>query len=218
MESTEDLNEKEKFLLELLKLSPALPMKEANVDLRERFGTGVSGPAYAKVKRLLEQDAEAEAPQVRSSESDRGGDEPKSRQDDRQEFTEDAEGEDDRRGSRDSRDSRDSYRDHGDTPENTEPEQTKAPAVLHDVHLEVHLQGTATAKSVHLAGSFNEWKHTELPMTRGRENHHWIFDGKLPEGEHTYRFVVDSKFWELDLERERVTDRSGVAHRIVIPH
>lgn len=47
-----------------------------------------------------------------------------------------------------------------------------------------------TAKSVHLAGDFNEWATNSLPLRR-ETNGHWRVRVPLTPGPHQYRFVVD---------------------------
>ena len=46
------------------------------------------------------------------------------------------------------------------------------------------------AKTVSLAGSFNEWKPETTPMER-QENGEWTVSLKLPPGCYEYKFVVD---------------------------
>lgn len=46
------------------------------------------------------------------------------------------------------------------------------------------------AKTVFLAGSFNEWKPEATPMER-REGGRWTASLKLPPGYYEYKFVLD---------------------------
>lgn len=55
--------------------------------------------------------------------------------------------------------------------------------------VEFHFE-SATAKSVHLAGDFNEWATGSLPLRR-ETNGHWRVRVPLTPGPHQYRFVVD---------------------------
>jgi Glycogen recognition site of AMP-activated protein kinase/Carbohydrate-binding module 48 (Isoamylase N-terminal domain) len=54
------------------------------------------------------------------------------------------------------------------------------------------LLGYPDAKSVILAGSFNDWNEKKLQMRR--EDQHWITTLSLPGGKHTYKFIVDGKW------------------------
>jgi hypothetical protein len=71
------------------------------------------------------------------------------------------------------------------------------------------------AQEVHLCGGFNLWKVGELAMQKTEDNI-WVFEGELPQGEYTYKFVVDQKIWYVDFSRRRVTDKTGVSHAITI--
>ena len=58
------------------------------------------------------------------------------------------------------------------------------------IRIEVHLGG---AREVYLAGSFNDWHETTLPMVdlgRGR----WVKELVLPTGEHEYLFIADGRW------------------------
>ena len=46
------------------------------------------------------------------------------------------------------------------------------------------------AKSVNLAGDFNEWEPSSLPMERRRDGW-WFLQVSLTHGHHQYRFLVD---------------------------
>lgn len=61
------------------------------------------------------------------------------------------------------------------------------------------------AKSVHLAGSFNDWNTSETPM-QGPDSHgYWSVTLTLPDGRYEYKFVVDGGRW---LEDPQAMDRS----------
>ncbi len=65
-----------------------------------------------------------------------------------------------------------------------------------------HLKGYGNARSVYLAGDFNNWSPQGLPMKR--EGNDWAFSVNLSLGKHLYKFVVDgewikdpyNKLWE----------------------
>jgi len=54
------------------------------------------------------------------------------------------------------------------------------------------------AKSVHLAGTFNEWKPTALAMSGPGKEGFFETTQKLPIGRYEYKFVVDGKVWKTD--------------------
>lgn len=80
------------------------------------------------------------------------------------------------------------------------------------------LEGFSTAKKVFLAGSFNNWKQNELAMIK--ENGLWQLPMYLAEGTHTYKFIVDGK-WYSDSLRDHFPDGHGGFNsviRIGTPH
>src|SRR5690606_3809879 len=57
------------------------------------------------------------------------------------------------------------------------------------------LAGFESAKTVNLAGSFNNWNPTEISMFKSEKG--WQVPVYLNEGTHYYKFIVDGK-WILD--------------------
>ncbi|WP_161486766.1 glycogen-binding domain-containing protein [Rufibacter roseus] len=57
------------------------------------------------------------------------------------------------------------------------------------------LKGHGKARSVYLAGDFNGWSPTALPMKK--EGDDWVFSVHLPLGKNRYKFVVDGE-WIID--------------------
>ncbi|MDB5192988.1 MAG: hypothetical protein JWQ96_2551 [Segetibacter sp.] len=57
------------------------------------------------------------------------------------------------------------------------------------------LQGFTNARNVFVAGSFNNWRPRELQLQKSANG--WRLPIYLPEGTHTYRFVVDGD-WRVD--------------------
>ncbi len=54
------------------------------------------------------------------------------------------------------------------------------------------------AKSVSLAGSFNDWDRTSMSMkkTVNKDGQHvWSIGIRLPEGIYSYKFVIDNNVW-----------------------
>ena len=58
-----------------------------------------------------------------------------------------------------------------------------------------HLKGFETAKTVFLAGDFNDWNPKSLPMKR--TDGEWIYTVHLSPGKHLYKFIVDG-IWIVD--------------------
>jgi 1,4-alpha-glucan branching enzyme len=53
----------------------------------------------------------------------------------------------------------------------------------------------ADAKSVALAGSFNQWSSSSHPLVRVETSNLWMLVVPLPPGEHLFMFVVDGTEW-----------------------
>jgi 1,4-alpha-glucan branching enzyme len=51
-----------------------------------------------------------------------------------------------------------------------------------------------TARQVHLAGDFNNWRGGELPMVRGAHGY-WIARMRLPAGEFKFRYCADGEWF-----------------------
>lgn len=60
-----------------------------------------------------------------------------------------------------------------------------------NVHFNLH--AFTDARRVYLSGSFNNWKSSDLPMVK--VSYGWDISIYLPEGTHTYRFVVDGNWY-----------------------
>jgi 1,4-alpha-glucan branching enzyme len=75
------------------------------------------------------------------------------------------------------------------------------------------LEGYSDARSVYLAGEFNDWSPNSLRMTR--EGNAWLCNVHLSVGKHLYKFIVDGHWikdpanplWE---ENEFGTDNSVI--------
>lgn len=61
------------------------------------------------------------------------------------------------------------------------------------------LEGFESAKTINLAGNFNDWNQTEINMLRKEDG--WYLPVFLNEGTHYYKFIVDGK-WILDPKNE----------------
>ncbi len=76
-----------------------------------------------------------------------------------------------------------------------QPAQQNSFLVMAPNH-QFRLKGFANAKSVFLAGDFNNWNPTSFAMKK--EGDGWMLDVHLDPGKHTYKFVVDGKNWIKD--------------------
>ena len=64
-----------------------------------------------------------------------------------------------------------------------------------DANYTFRLKGYSKAKTVFLAGDFNDWAPDGLSMKK--EGNDWIYHLHLPPGKHLYKFVVDGE-WIID--------------------
>lgn len=73
------------------------------------------------------------------------------------------------------------------------------------------------AKTVALAGSFNGWSSTVHLMTPVGSDGVWSLVVPLPQGEHTFMYLVDGKVWMVPpLAEDFVTDGFGQTNGIVV--
>ena len=72
----------------------------------------------------------------------------------------------------------------------------------------------AAAKSVAVAGNFNEWSATANPLARSGQV--WTALVTLPPGEHLFMFVVDGKWVVPPLAEDFVDDGFGSKNGVVI--
>ena len=63
------------------------------------------------------------------------------------------------------------------------------------------------AKKVYLAGTFNNWKTTQLPMRQTPSG--WIVSIKLPPGKYLYKYIIDGKWYDDSNNRQREDDLNG---------
>ena len=64
------------------------------------------------------------------------------------------------------------------------------------------------ATSVLLVGEFTEWQQKALPMEKGKDGA-WTTTLKLPQGKHSYLFIVDGQWCEDPACTERVPNPFG---------
>lgn len=72
-----------------------------------------------------------------------------------------------------------------------------------------------SARSVYLAGSFNEWRPDEIPLARTHDGH-WTVTIPLSVGEHSYQFVVNGERWVPDPNAEAVDDGFGGRNSVLV--
>ena len=72
----------------------------------------------------------------------------------------------------------------------------------------------AAAKSVAVAGNFNEWSATANPLARSGKV--WTAVVTLPPGEHLFMFIVDGKWIVPPLAEEYADDGFGSRNGVVI--
>lgn len=222
---------KEELLKQLLTANPEITMKEANVSIRESFDTGVSGPVFSKVKKALLGDGQSpsEVPEPASSEAappqaeaEAPSESVQSEASDSAPSPEPGESEQSQENNstpsnEDKKASEDNKADASEEGAEESPQEEEEPEIdpnlpRFPVRLEIH---APEAKTVHLAGSFNRWCTSEYPLAPTGEGF-WAFDGDLPQGEYSYKFVIDGNTWWLDMHKERVIDKTGVSHPITI--
>lgn len=196
--NSKEQSEKEALLVSLLKKDRDLSMKDANVVIREKFGVGVAPPLFSKIKRELLDNEETKKKET-SAKTIKAKKTTKKTQENKKEVKK-AKKEDQIKNIKE------------DVAENLPPAEPELSKQKYPVKLKVEIEN---ADTVHLSGSFNHWKQEELALKKEKENI-WTFDGQLPEGEHSYKYIVNNKEWYLDLNLERVTDKTGVSHPIVI--
>jgi cyclomaltodextrinase / maltogenic alpha-amylase / neopullulanase len=61
-------------------------------------------------------------------------------------------------------------------------------------------------RSVNLAGSFNNWDRTAMPMTLDADGRTWSKRLRLPYGKHSYKFVLNGDEWITDPKSQRDED------------
>ena len=73
------------------------------------------------------------------------------------------------------------------------------------------------ARSVALAGSFNQWSATSRPLAREGSRGLWTIVVPLPPGEHLFMYVVDGTQWiSPPLAEDYVDDGFGAKNGVVV--
>lgn len=97
-----------------------------------------------------------------------------------------------------------------------DPSLQTAAALTRDVAFALRLPD-ATVRQVSLAGDFNAWDASTLPMVRDPSDGTWRVRVPLAPGRHTYSFVVDGTRWVIDpLAPRTVEGALGPANVIAV--
>jgi 1,4-alpha-glucan branching enzyme len=73
------------------------------------------------------------------------------------------------------------------------------------------------AHSVAVAGTFNQWSATSLPLAREGSDRLWTIVVPLPPGDHLFMFVVDGTQWiSPPLAEDYVDDGFGTRNGVVV--
>lgn len=87
----------------------------------------------------------------------------------------------------------------------TPPEITRLKTGKSRVTFRFRPVNSRSAKAVYLAGSFNDWKPTELKMDGPDDSGLYQTTQELEPGRYEYKFVIDGKRWRRDLSNEEVS-------------
>ena len=89
-----------------------------------------------------------------------------------------------------------------------------------DARLEsFRFEPSTPARTVHLAGSFNNWNKDATPMKLDADGRTWSVSIRLPYGRSFYKFVVNGEMWLTDPKGTAVDDGNGNQNslRVVFP-
>jgi hypothetical protein len=75
----------------------------------------------------------------------------------------------------------------------------KKPFAINDSIVSFFLKDNLQAKKVFLAGTFNKWMPTDLPMTKTDSG--WLANVKLGAGKYLYKFIIDDD-WIIDTDNK----------------
>lgn len=80
-------------------------------------------------------------------------------------------------------------------------------SIFYKTNVVFKLNGFNNSRRVYLSGSFNNWRQSELEMIKTEKG--WELPLYLAEGTHTYKFIVDGKWYEDPLNNNKLPDGSG---------
>jgi 1,4-alpha-glucan branching enzyme len=96
---------------------------------------------------------------------------------------------------------------------NENDEDGNTNSVYYKTNHTFRLNGFTNAKRVYLAGSFNDWHEKEMLMTKTLSG--WELPVLLPEGTHTYKFVVDGDWYADPINSEKLPDGAGGYNSVI---
>lgn len=71
------------------------------------------------------------------------------------------------------------------------------------------------AREVFVAGSFNDWQPTAMPLTSVGDDK-WVVELSLPPGRYEYRFVADGEWVDDPNAKEVVPNPHGGANALLV--
>ncbi|MBC7889801.1 MAG: hypothetical protein H7Z13_18140 [Ferruginibacter sp.] len=86
--------------------------------------------------------------------------------------------------------------DHGSDTPNVNPQKKRNAYLIIDPNFTFRLKGFNTAKTIFVAGDFNNWAPDTYALKKEGEDE-WLLSVHLSQGKHLYKFVVDGK-WIID--------------------
>ena len=92
------------------------------------------------------------------------------------------------------------------------PKETRSASASKDVEFVLERTG---ARSVSVAGSFNDWNPEQTPMSRDLEET-WKTTVSLKPGRYEYRFVVDGQWLSDPNTRESVPNEFGSTNSVLV--
>lgn len=86
-------------------------------------------------------------------------------------------------------------------------------SVMYKTNYIFRLHSFKNAKKVFLAGSFNDWRERDLQMNKTADG--WELPLYLADGTHTYRFIVDGKWYEDPENPDKFPNEYGEFNSVV---
>lgn len=225
--------EKEALCLKLLKANPSASMKEVNEEVRKDFDSGVAAVVFSRLKKELSTDSVAieSDKKVATKAKPKPKAKPKSKKKAEEISVKLEETPSDKAENIEvknasikedvSLDKPEKNKNAALEVETKEPEPEKEPEIEEEPEIPVEKYPfnikiqIPNASTVFIAGSFNKWKKDEYRLEK-EEGDWWVYDDKLPEGSHNYKFIVNSREWYVDFDSEIVTDDTGVSNTLVV--
>jgi hypothetical protein len=93
------------------------------------------------------------------------------------------------------------------------PEPQVAPAGNGEYEVLFTYRPDRAAKTVHLAGTFNEWSNSRDPMRGPDEQGRYQARLRLKQGTYHYKFVLDGDYWTFDPASDHLV---GVLHESLL--